>query len=174
MRIKRIDLTFTALLIPLDTLGLFGAALTAYALRFSRFITDVRPIIQDVPFSVYLSRTTIFVAIWILFFALAGLYATSPRKAWNELGRIILACGAGTILVIATVFFRREIPASRFIVLAVFGFSILFVWFGRLVLRVIRHALLAAGVGHRLCVVIGTSRAADDLVRTYKTHPILG
>ncbi len=174
MRIKRIDLTFTALLVPLDTLGLFGAALAAYSLRFSRFVTDVRPILQDVSFSVYLSRTTAFVGIWILLFAIAGLYATTPRRAWNELGRIILACGAGTMIVIATVFFRREIPASRFMVLAVFGFSILFVWFGRLILRVIRHALLAAGIGHRLFVVIGASRAADDLVRSYRAHPMLG
>lgn len=174
MRIKRIDLTFTALLLPLDALALFGAAVAAYSLRFSQFVIEVRPILQDVPWSVYLSRATVFIAIWIVLFALAGLYATTRRRAWNELGRVIIACGAGTMLVIATVFFRREIPASRFIVLAVFGFSILFVWFGRLVLRVIRHALLAGGVGHRLFAVIGTSRAADDLVRAYETHPILG
>ena len=174
MRIKRIDLMFTALLLPLDLCALFGAAIAAYLLRFSRFVTEMRPILQDVPFSVYLSRATIFIFLWILLFAIAGLYTTTRRKAWNELGRIILACGAGTMLVIATVFFRREIPTSRFIVLAVFGFSILFAWRGRLILRTIRHALLAARIGHRLFVVIGASRAASDVSTTYQKHPMLG
>lgn len=174
VRIKRIDLTFTALLLPLDILALLGAAVSAYLLRYSRFVTDVRPILQDVPFSQYLSRAVIFIVIWLLLFTLAGLYATSPRRAWGELGRIILACGAGTMIVIATVFFRREIPASRFIVLAVFGFSVLYAWLARLILRVLRHALLRARIGHRLFVVIGTSAPANNLVQTYQAHPIFG
>lgn len=174
MRIKRLDLTFTALLLPLDILALSAAAVSAYLLRFSRFVTEVRPILQNLPFSEYISTAGIFIALWILLFALAGLYRPTPRRAWNELGRIILACGAGTMLVIATVFFRRELTASRFIVLAVFGFSILFVLIGRLFLRVIRHALLQARIGHRQMVVIGETRVANDLVRTYAEHPIFG
>lgn len=174
MRLKRLDLTFTALRLPLDILALSGAALSAYLLRFSRYVTEVRPILQDVPFSQYVSRASLFILLWLILFALAGLYSVSPRRAWNELGRIILACGAGTMLVILTVFFRREIPTSRFIVLAVLGFSILYVWLSRLILRVLRHALLRARIGHRLFVIIGASRAANDLVNTYRQRPILG
>lgn len=174
MRIKRINLTFTALLVPLDALALFGAAVSAYSLRFSQYVTDVLPILQNVPSGQYLSSASFFIFIWILLFALAGLYSMTPRKAWNELGRIIIACGAGTLLVIATVFFRREIPASRFIVLAVFAFAVVYVLLGRLALRVIRHSLLRAGIGHRLFVVIGNSVAADDVVGSFEQHPIFG
>ncbi len=174
MRIKRIDLTFTALLVPLDGLALLAAAICAYALRFSHFVTEVRPVLQNVPFGAYISRASLFILIWIGLFAVAGLYSTKPRRAWSELGRIVLACASGTMLIIATVFFRRELATSRFVVIAVLGLSMLFVWLGRLVLRVIRHALLRARIGHRLFIVIGSSRAADDLVRSYHTHPILG
>ncbi|MFA5184972.1 MAG: sugar transferase [Patescibacteria group bacterium] len=174
MRIRRMDLTFTALLLPLDALALYAAAVSAYALRFSRYVTEVRPILQNVNFTEYISAASLFVLVWIASFALAGLYSPRPRKAWNELGRLILACGAGTMVVIATVFFRREITTSRFIILAVFGFSVLYVWLGRLVLRTLRHMLLYWGVGHRLFVVVGSSAAANDLARTYKSRPVLG
>lgn len=174
MRIRRLDLTFTALQLPLDILALYAAAVSAYSLRFSRFVTEVRPILQDVPLKDYLSAASLFVAFWIVLFAVAGLYATTPRRAWNELGRIILACGAGTMIVIATVFFRREIATSRFIVLAMFGFAVFYVWFFRLFLRVMRHALLQARIGHRRCVIIGASHAADKLIEIYRTKPILG
>jgi exopolysaccharide biosynthesis polyprenyl glycosylphosphotransferase len=174
MRIRRLDLTFTALQLPLDLLALYSAAISAYLLRFSRFVTDVLPILQNVPFSQYVSTASLFVLAWIIIFAITGLYSTKPRRAWDELGRIIIACGAGTMLVIATVFFRREITTSRFIVLAVFGFSVLYVWFGRIILRVFRHAFLRARIGHRLFVVIGKSTTANTLVDAYRRSPILG
>ncbi|MFH1621306.1 MAG: sugar transferase [Patescibacteria group bacterium] len=174
MRIKRLDLTFTALLLPLDIMALLAAASTAYALRFSSFVTEVLPILQDVPYASFISTSFIFVGVWLVLFALAGLYSTTTRRAWSELGRIILACGAGTMIVIATVFFRRELVTSRFIVLAVFAFSVLYTWLARLILRVARHILLRAGIGHNLIVVIGSSRQAKDLIETYKKRPILG
>ena len=174
VHIKRLDLTFTALLLPLDILALFCAGLSSYLLRYSRFVSEVLPILQDVPFNEYMTRVAMFVAAWIVIFVLTGLYTTSSRRAWNELGRIIIACAAGTMLVIATVFFRREIPASRFIVLAVFGFSIVYVWIERLFLRVLRHALLRARVGHRLFVVIGGSATASEVAATYNKNPIFG
>jgi len=168
------DLTFTALLLPLDALALYAAAVSAYALRFSRFVTEVRPILQNVNFTEYVSAATFFVVVWLVLFALAGLYSPHPRKAWNELGRIILTCGAGTMVVIATVFFRREIATSRFIILAVLAFSVLYVGLGRLVLRTIRHFLLRFHIGHRLYVIIGDSNAAHDLARSYRDNPVLG
>jgi len=168
------DLTFTALLLPLDALALYAAAVSAYALRFSRFVTEVRPILQNVNFTEYVSAATFFVLVWIILFALAGLYSPRPRKAWNELGRIILTCGAGTMVVIATVFFRREITTSRFIILAVLAFSVVYVWLGRLVLRTIHHLLLRSKVGHRLYVVIGASDTPQDLVRVYREKPVMG
>jgi exopolysaccharide biosynthesis polyprenyl glycosylphosphotransferase len=174
MRIRRIDLTFTALLIPLDALALFGAGLAAYLLRFSRFVTQVRPVLQDVPFKNYIQAVTVFVFVWILLFMLAGLYSTRQRRAWNESGRIALACTAGVMILIATVFFRREFDTSRFIVFAVWLFSIIFVIVERLFLRVIRHFLLRAGIGHKKVVVIGTSKAANGIVNEFQTRPILG
>lgn len=174
MRIRRIDLTFTALLLPLDILALYAAGLGAYSLRFSRFVTEVLPVLQNVPFADYLRTVTLFVGVWLFLFALAGLYTPRPRMAWSELGRVVLACTAGTMVLIATVFFRRELATSRFIVLAIWGFSILFVMLERFFLRAIRHLLLRARIGHKHLVLIGTSKAADGILQEYRAKPILG
>ncbi len=174
MRIRRIDLTFTALLLPLDLLALFAAGIGAYLLRFSRFVTEVRPLLQDIPFGEYMQAVTFFAGVWILLFVIAGLYSTRYRKAWNELGRITLACTAGALVLIASVFFGREFETSRFIVLAVWAFSIVFVSLARLFLRTIRHGLLRKGIGHKQIILIGSSDAVKTIQDEYGNHPILG
>ncbi len=173
MRIHRLDLTFTAILLPLDATALFLAALSAYALRYSHYITDVLPLFQNVPLRQYIETAGLYIGAWLIIFAIAGLYSTQQRRAWNELGKIILSCAAGTMLIIATIFFRRELATSRFIVLAVLAFSILFVWCGRLILRLMRHALLIARIGHRHFIVIG-SMTGDKISSAYRDNPIHG
>ncbi|HWQ99344.1 MAG TPA: sugar transferase [Candidatus Methylomirabilis sp.] len=171
---RRFDLFVTALLVPLDLIALIGAALTAYSLRFSRAFVELRPILTDIRFTDYMATAVGFAFVWIALFALAGLYSTRPRRAWNEFGRIFVAGTAGVMILIATVFFQRELTTSRFIVIAVWVLSITFVWMERLVVRVVRHTLLRYRVGHRRVVIVGRGKQADELVELYKRNPILG
>jgi exopolysaccharide biosynthesis polyprenyl glycosylphosphotransferase len=171
---RRLDLTFSALLLPLDFLALLAAAATAYALRFSKTFVEIRPLLQDLPFPQYLATAAFFAVIWLVIFAIAGLYTMRHRKIVNELGRVILASTAGIMVVIATVFFRREFTTSRFIVLAFWGLAIFYVWIFRLILRTMRHELLRARVGHQRLVLVGQDEAAQHLRELYRTRPILG
>jgi exopolysaccharide biosynthesis polyprenyl glycosylphosphotransferase len=171
---RKFDLFFTALQVPLDLVALVGAALTAYTLRYSQALTELRPIFTEINFSEYVVTAIGFSFVWLLLFALAGLYSVRPRKAWNELGRLLVGGTAGTMVLIATVFFQRELTTSRFIVLAVWAFSIAFVWIERLIVRVVRHALLRDGIGHKRVMVVGRGKAANALVELYQKNPILG
>jgi exopolysaccharide biosynthesis polyprenyl glycosylphosphotransferase len=171
---RKFDLTFTALQVPFDLIALLLSALAAYALRYSDAFIEIRPLFTEIDFGDYMATAVLFAFAWIAVFAIAGLYAARERRAWSELGRLIVSCTAGAMLLIATVFFQREFTTSRFIVLAVWAFSILFVFFERLILRVIRHALLRMRIGHRRLVIIGRGKAADELADLYKTQPVLG
>lgn len=171
---RRIDLTFTALLVPLDFLALLAAAVATYSLRYSKWLLDIRPLFQDILFSQYIASAFAFSFAWLVLFAIAGLYSQRHRKAWSELGRIILACTSGVMLIIAVVFFRREVTTSRFIVLAIWPLAIIFVALGRLILRTIRHELLRKHVGHQHLVVIGQGKTAQELSALYRSRPILG
>lgn len=171
---RKFDLTFTALQLPLDLLTLIGAALAAYSLRYAPALVEIRPILTEIRFSEYMATAVGFTFVWLVLFALAGLYSARARKAWDELGRILVAGTAGTMVLIATVFFQRELTTSRFIVIAVWMLSIGFVWMERLILRVVRHGLLRARIGHRHAVIVGKGKAADELAKLYKERPILG
>jgi exopolysaccharide biosynthesis polyprenyl glycosylphosphotransferase len=171
---RKFDLAFAALLIPLDAAALVGAAIAAYSLRFSPAFIEVRPLFIQIKFEQYLVTSLIFAAVWMAVFALAGLYTIRPKRAWGEIGRILVACTAGTGILIATVFFQRNFTTSRFIVLAVWALSVVFVCFERLLLRVVRHELLRGGFGHRRLAIIGRGKTADALSKLYATNPILG
>lgn len=171
---NRFNLWFTAVRLPLDAIALACAAASAYLLRYSRFATEVRPILQDIPYSAYIQTSITFIGVWIVMFVIAGLYSTRPMRAWNELGRVILACTAGAMILIASVFFRRDLTQSRFIIIAIWALSIFFVYFGRLILRTIQHQLLRLGFGHERVAIIGSDQQAQNLARIFKQSPIFG
>ncbi|MEI7512498.1 MAG: sugar transferase [Candidatus Uhrbacteria bacterium] len=171
---RRLDLTFAFLLLPLDFLALIGAAVTAYALRYSKLFTAIRPILTDVPFNRWFEASAFFALVWMLLFAVAGLYSLKRRRAWSVLGRVFLACTAGVMFVIATVFFRLEWQTSRFLVLAVWGLAIVYVSLFRMLLHICRLALLRGGFGHQHLALIGHSSTAKDLLLMYRDHPGIG
>lgn len=171
---RRIDLTLSALLPPLDFLALLSAAVTAYALRFSEYFTAFRPILTDIPFADYIATIAAFALVWIGLFAVAGLYALKPLRVWHMMGRVILASTAGIMIVIATVFFSREFQTSRFLVLAVWGLAIVYVVAGRLFIRLVRGALMRARIGHQRVAIIGRAKAADELADFYRNRPGYG
>ncbi len=171
---RRLDLSLTALRVPLDALALLSAAIATYALRYSKAFVDARPLLTTIPFSQYLTTSALFILPWLFIFTIAGLYRPRERRSLTELGRIILACTTGIALVIATVFFRREFATSRFLVLGVWGFTIAFVWIERLALRIVRLLILRARYGHERLVIIGRNAAGNDLALLFDNHPIHG
>lgn len=171
---RRLDLTFSAIQPPLDFLILTLAAISAYTLRFSKFFTEIRPILTDIPFGRFLATAILFSLIWIVLFAIAGLYTLRPVGVWSMMGRVALASTAGIMIVIATVFFSREFQTSRFVILAAWAFSIVFPIIERIILRLIRRLLLRAGIGHQHIVIIGQGKSAQDLASFYKKNPVLG
>lgn len=75
------------------------------------------------------------------------------------------------ILIIFT-FFRREYFSSRFILLAAWGLSIIFVWLGRLIVKSVRWYLLTKNIGVHSVVLLGGSKNAqiiEEAILKYRT-----
>jgi hypothetical protein len=72
---KRSELIFDAIMLPLDFLALFVAGVVAYYLRTSAYVQSVRPavFILDLPIIEYLQLVTVVSAIIAAVFALQGL-----------------------------------------------------------------------------------------------------
>ncbi len=172
---KKTDLTFSAILVPLDYAMLILAATAAYFLRYVAWIQTIRPVIFNLEYNQYLSYVCLIAVGWLLIFIIAGLYQIKgPTKIFDEIGKIFLACSTGMLAVIVGAFFSRELFNSRFILLAAWIFSILFVLLARLSVRLIQYILLGKGLGVRRVVMIGANDSADDMAKEMYRNKRLG
>ncbi|MBT5807904.1 sugar transferase [Candidatus Uhrbacteria bacterium] len=171
---KRSELAFTLALLPLDYLSLLAAGILAYFARFHPALAEIRPVIFDLTINGYLKVIAPMVIVFILVFAASGLYAVRRKSVGEELMRIILACSAAMALVFAISFFSRILFESRFIALAAWVLTILFVSLTRLVIRGLQKSMLRYGVGIHRVVIIGDTPTADVLTKEFKRKPSLG
>lgn len=170
---KRTDLVFAALQVPLDYLALVTAGVTAYALRFNQ-IAGILPVADPLPYSGYVQLVWIVAAVWLGVLAIAGVYSVRRQRLTTELGRIFLGVSTAVLLVILVIFFQREFFSSRFIILAGWVLSILFLWVTHGLLRFIRWQTLKRGVGVRQAVIVGNDQVTIDLLTSLHTQPRLG
>ncbi len=171
---KRADLAFAFLLVPLDYLALITAAAAAYSLRFASTVTTIRPVIFDLSFERYMSAALSFSLVILAIFAVSGLYAIRQQRIATEMTRVIMAVSTGVAAILGVAFFSRALFESRFIVLAVWVLAILFVIVLRALLRVIQRALRKFGIGTYAVAIIGKTKSGNDLKRFFELHPSVG
>jgi len=172
---KRGQLIFPIILVPLDYLMLLAAAITAYRLRFEA-LTEIRPAISLIPFPEYLLSAALIGLVWIGFFALTGLYVIRrPRRKLEEAVKVILASTFGIMGVIIFIFFRGELFTSRFVVLAAWILAFVYVIVGRQTVRIVQYFLLRKGItAERVVIVGGEDATTSALVEEYSKYPQRG
>ncbi len=167
---KKSELLFTALLIPLDLLAIFLAFITAYDLR-----VNIGQVSFIWPFEQYLAFVASLAPLWLVIFALAGLYKFGKNlRAWDEFGSIFVGVAGGSGLVIAWPFLTRQEFFSRLVVIYLFFVALIFVWLGRLLIRSLRRYLLRYGIGLQTLVIVGTNGVAAQFVKELLNEPHLG
>ncbi len=172
---KRSELFFTFLLLPLDFIMIILAGLSAYYIRFAQFTTGIRPVIFNLPFGNYFKALVVIAFLWLVIFAFAGLYnIKDARKLAKEVYRVILACSTGLMLIVVLIFVRRELFDSRFIVLAGWILAIIYISFSRVFVRFIQRALFKYGIGVHKVVLVGNSQTTDNLINFYSTNKDAG
>ena len=171
---KRSELTFTLALVPFDFFALLAAGFAAYYSRFHPAFTAIRPVIFNLTLQGYFKVVAPMALLFLLVFALSGLYKTSRRSVASELSRIVLACSSSMALVFAITFFSRTLFESRFIAIAGWGLAIFFVCLERLTVRGLQHSLLHFGIGTHRIVIIGKTSASEALVNEFTKNKRLG
>lgn len=168
---KKSELFFSFLLVPLDFAMIVLAGVSAYYIRFAEFTTDIRPVIFNLPFSYYLNIVFLIAFLWLIIFAFSGLYSIkSARKLVKELYKVILACSTGLMLIVILIFVRRELFDSRFIVLAGWILSIFYIIFARVFVRWIQRMLFYYGIGVHKIVLVGNSKTTDNLIKEFSNN----
>jgi len=168
---KKSELIFNIISIPVDALMLLLAGIVSFYSR-EHFTQFVGPIVYQLNIQQFFGVINKIVPALVIIFAMLGLYnLRGTRKFLQEFGKIVIGESLGLLLVILLFFFNQQLFPSRFIILATWGFGIVFVLAGRILLRQIQKYLFYKNIGlHKLVIINGNQkhRNAQVIERVYK------
>ncbi len=172
---KRSELILMALQVPLDFVMLMLAGVAAYYTRFSEKAVAIRPLQFELELEPFMAIVTGFAITWIIIYAFSGLYKPDPnRKLATDFSKIILASSTGLAAITIFIFFRGEFFHSRFIVLAGWGYAMIFVFAGRIYMRSIRSILYQFGLAQKQVIIIGAQKIKDVISEAFNQRKSLG
>lgn len=174
---KKGELVFSALLLPVDWVMLILAGIATYFLR-TQILSTFRPVLfrLNLPFDRYLILTLIVSAIFVAAYAVSGLYSLrSTRSTLEEFFKVLIGSSAGIMVVIIYIFLRQELFNSRFLVLGAWFLGIVFVSLGRLIMRYLQRFLVSHyDFGIHKVMVIGEDEVTKRIVQEMNLRPAYG
>jgi len=167
---KRSELAFAFFLLPLDVLMIFLSFLIAYKLQSQRVDISFLWTFHD-----FLKFVLTLTPIWILIFALEGLYNTRrKRQGLDEFSGILLGVSASVMLVMAWFFLSKTIFFSRAIVLYTWIMAVVLITVSRLLVKALQKYLYRYGIGTHRLIIIGGNGLTDDILREIQSNRDLG
>ncbi len=166
---KRSELLFSTLLVPIDFLALTAAFVIAYILRVK---IDARPVANPIAALDFLQISLLVLPVWIIIFALSGLYGLSGlRGRWEEYGKVFLAVSGGVMFLILLDFvWRQPLFPSKAVPVYAYGFGLLFVLLGRSLIRSLQRWLFRFGIGVHRSLVVGSGDIAQRIIHDLTRH----
>lgn len=159
---KRSELFFSFLLLPIDIAAILCSFVLAYDLRVK---VDLIPANTNVLLTDYLWSGIYLLPVWILFFALASLYKIDRHRNYPSLlYKIFISSSAAILLLIVFIFLNKVSFFSRLILVYTWGLSIVLVFIGRLILDEIRAFLFRYDIGVRRVLCIGTNEVTQKII----------
>src|SRR3990167_8118787 len=152
---KKPELIFSALLVPLDLAMLVAAGVLAYALRFSPWFNQFSPATAVFPLRDYLPFVLAAALFWLVIFAALGLYRLRVnRSVVEEFFLVILGAMAGFAGIAVAIFFSREFFQSRLVIIMAAGLAPLLVGAGRVALKKFQQLIVGHNRGGRARALI--------------------
>ncbi len=166
---KKSEILFGVLRIPVDFAMLVCAGLASYGLR-TGLLVYLRPVefSLNLTYERYVLLVGLVSAGFILVFAIAGLYKLrSTTRFYDEILRIFLASSAAVTLLVFYIFLRQELFDSRFLILGPWVLGFIFVVLGRLAIRLLQRFFVSRlGYGTHRLVIIGNDEITAALEST--------
>lgn len=170
---KRSEIVFTVLLLPLDLLSMFLAFILSYFLRVNLEIPKTATAIW--PFDQYVRFILPFLPVWGCVFALEGLYnIKKPKTGISEVFSIFLAVSASVAIIIFALFFSRFLFFSRLVLVYAWILSVVFVILIRFLVRGIQKVLYLKNIGLHRVLIIGNNGITKAISKEIKSNPYLG
>jgi exopolysaccharide biosynthesis polyprenyl glycosylphosphotransferase len=174
---KKGDFILNLIRVPLDLAMLVLAGIATYRLR-TDILDAYRPVMfaLDLPLARFIGLVLAVAALFMIVYAVAGLYAMKLRMTkGQEVTRIILASSAAILAVVLTIFLRQELFNSRFLVVGYWALATFCVVVGRMLLRIVQRRLMSRySIGIHRILLIGNDEVTGRLEQTMSADPGLG
>ncbi len=173
---KKSELFFSFIQVPVDFLMIVLASLSAFAIRNIPELMALKPKLYNFPFESYLKIVLLVAPIFIIIYTLEGLYSIrATRKFWEEAKAVFSATSIGLVIIIVAIFLKREWFSSRFIILAAWFLAVFYVTLSRLILTQIQKYLLRKkGMGVHRVLLIGRNGKMSLINKLIKQDKNLG
>lgn len=173
---KRSELFFSAVQVPVDFLMLVLAAISAYFIRNVPEVLALKPKLYNFAFEDYIWVVLLVIPFFIIIYAFEGLYVIrSTRKFWKEGLKVFTATSIGLVIIIVTIFLKREWFSSRFIILSAWMLGVFYVVAARYAIQIFQKWLLRKkGIGVHRVLLIGRNGKMDTIAKLIIQNKNLG
>jgi exopolysaccharide biosynthesis polyprenyl glycosylphosphotransferase len=174
--VKRSEIAFGLLRIPLDFLMAVGGLLIGYKLRLDWDIipgVDLSaPSADLLPLNTYLEISILFAGFLVAVFAIFGLYQLRNTEGPLHESKNVLKHSLIWILVVMAYFFiTRKLAFSRLVLGYGVMVTVLLVMLARLFLRKIEKWFLEANIGRRNVLLLGANKISQHLGKALAKDP---
>ena len=158
---KHSELAFSLILVPIDYLMMILGFVAAYFYRAG----SSKPLAYNIGGYTYLKYILILLPIWVLIFAILGLYSLeSTRRRIDEIVKVFIASACSVMALVVLDFFNAQpLFPSKSIVIYGFAFSVVLVVAARLLVSAIQRLLFNYGIGVHQALVVGPQKVVANL-----------
>ena len=178
MNKKTLDHLLIALTVLFDLCFVATAIVVAYWVRFESGLTPEALALHKggtPPLDDYFRLIPVMAIIWLMTLKAFKLYRPENNATLAAFWTLCKASGIALIATLAALFFIYHHDAySRWVMLLASGFSLIWLFLGRLVLHRFRQAIHAQGVGVSRVALIGYDARAGQFIDVLKARPNSG
>ena len=167
---KRSEIFFSSIQVPIDFIMILLAATSAYFLRSLPIFEGYVSKVFTFGFREYIVSVLMLSPLFIIILAVEGLYKMRvTRRFWHEAYGVGRALTLGLIILIIVIFLNREWFSSRFVILVGWGLAVLYIALSRTLIQIIQRWLLThKGIGVHRVLLIGTNKKMQVLRRQFR------
>lgn len=174
---KKSELFFSALQVPVDYIMIVLAGLAAFFLRTTEEVSDIiQPIPVVFPLREYVPLLLATAAGFVVVYAIDGLYnIRSTKRTLMEVYHVFRATTIGIMIIMIGFFINRDIYSSRFVIIVGGVLIIAFVSLARIGLGYMqRYLMTTRGIGVHRVLLIGIGGICCAFRRSIEQNKDLG
>ncbi len=173
---KKAELFFSALQVPVDYFMLVLSGVLAFYLRKTQAVQELQPLLYEFSVREYLEVLLVVASFFVIIFTIEGLYRIHSNKSkLIEIYRVGRAVSIGLMVIVLILFLEPDWFSSRFVILTGAFLAVILVSMARFGLRSFQiYLLVNKGIGTRRLLLLGENKFANSLKKLIKEKPQIG